>query len=94
MAYVGVGLESHNGKIKVKLHGPTDKFNVNTSGLRVDVQEIMNRAHSNLMSLCQDVSQSIIDKYGNGVDIVWAETEIETSNGVLVGASATTELDL
>lgn len=88
MAYVGIRLESNNVKVDVKLHGPTDKFNINTVELRGFVETALLKAHQNLMSMCQELANDVIDKYGNGEDILWAETEVETPNGVLVGASA------
>jgi hypothetical protein len=91
MAYVGIRLEHLNGNVTVKLHGPTNKFNVNTVDLKTYVVEALTKNYINninLMDMCLDVSKIIIEKYGNGDDIIWAEIEIETSNGVLVGASA------
>ena len=90
MAYIGVRLEHSTHKVEVKLHGPMRRFNVNTVELKKTIIEhLVNQETINLLEKCRIISNDVVNKYADGEDIVWVETEIFTpSNGVLVGASA------
>jgi hypothetical protein len=75
MAYVGIKTHHDKGAISIKLHGPTNVFNVNTLDLRNELDSYLEEHFFvNLMDLCKDVSEVLVEKYGNGDDIVWVET--------------------
>jgi len=95
MAYVGISFRAKNDmNVRIKLHGPTDNFNVDLLVLTHEVLDSILDGDlpidkNELLGVCRVVSDQVIEKYGDGESILWSEVEIgNVVTGVCVGASA------
>lgn len=88
MAYIGIRLEDSLGRIDLKLHGPINDPNINVLKLVDLVRHILGKTHLDVMDMCRDLSETAIEHFGDGDNIVWAQTEFVSTNGIIAGASA------
>lgn len=91
MAYIGMQLSHNDKQVRIKLHGPFNNpqsiIFIHPPGWKETIIDVID-SDINWFDKCEKISESLIDKYGDGEDILWVETEIVTQSGLIFGATA------
>jgi len=89
MSYLGVRRTRGNHNIIVKVHGPLDKFSLDTKELKDSTDAIiLNYMDKPLSDLPRVIANTLCEVFANGDDIVWVEVDLITKSDVFYGASA------